>query len=487
MNSLFFKLRDVIYLAERFGIACLFFATTLALAQQQSELPALVREQLSLAQIPDSAVGIIVQPLDAAGPIVSFNASEPMNPASTMKLLTTFAVIDVLGPAFTWRTQFYSDGPLENEILDGNLIVKGYGDPSLTLERLWLMLRELRQRGLREIHGDLILDRSYFQVPDLDPSRFDNKPSRPYNAVPDALLLNNQAMRLKFIPNLAQNSVKILADPHPAQVEVSESLTLDTEDICGDWEEKMGNDIFYFDTSVSVTFSGSYPASCGDKTRYISVLTPAHYFYGVFMQMWQELGGTLSGQTRDQVLPPEASLLAEFESRPLAEVVRDTNKFSNNVMARQLFLTIGALTQGEPATIQKSEIAIAAWLQKKNLSFPELVLENGSGLSRMERISASHMAELLVAAHRSPFMPELLASLPLLGIDGTVKDRLVGSDVTGRAHIKTGSLEGVRAIAGYVLDHQGRTIVVVCIINHENTSAAKAIQDALIQWVYQRQ
>jgi len=473
-------------LSRNICVACIFFAASNAVAQQ-AELPESMRKQLSLAKIPDSAVGIVVQLLDATEPIISFNASKPMNPASAMKLLTTFAALDILGPAFTWRTQFFIDGRLENETLSGNLAIRGLGDPALTLERFWLMLRELRQRGLRKIHGNLILDRAYFKIPDLHPGQFDGEPFRPYNAVPDALLLNNNAIRLTFIPDLAQKKVRVLADPHPALVKISKNLALNTEDTCGDWVKKISTDISYLESLANVAFSGSYPASCGEKTHYIALLAPQQYFYSVFEQIWKELGGTITGQYRDQALTPGAKLFAEFESRPLTEVVRNTNKFSNNVMARQLFATIGALEYGGPATIQKSKRAIAEWLKEKNFSFPELVLENGSGLSRIERISASHFAELLIAAHRNPLMPEFLTSLPLLGVDGTLKERLIESDVAGRAHIKTGSLEGVSAIAGYVLDHQGKTVVVVCIINHENVSAAKTIQDTLIQWAYQHQ
>jgi len=174
------------------------------------------------------------------------------------------------------------------------------------------------------------------------------------------------------------------------------------------------------------------------------------------------------------------------ESPALAQVVRDMNKFSNNVMARQLFLTLGAEGAGEPATPEKADRVIREWLAGKGLSVPELILENGSGLSRSERISARNLGLLLLSSFRSPVMPELIASLPLAAVDGTMKKRLSDADVAGQAHIKTGSLTGVRSIAGYVLDAQGRRLVVVSMVNHPNAGNAQAAQDALLAWIYNR-
>ncbi|MBL8488981.1 MAG: D-alanyl-D-alanine carboxypeptidase, partial [Rhodocyclaceae bacterium] len=169
----------------------------------------------------------------------------------------------------------------------------------------------------------------------------------------------------------------------------------------------------------------------------------------------------------------------------LADVVRDINKFSNNVMARQLFLTLGA-NGGGPATADRAEAAIKAWLEAKNLRMPELVLENGSGLSRRERMSADSLARLLAAAWKSPVMPEFISSLPLTAVDGTMQRRLKTNAVAGQAHIKTGTLEGVKTMAGYVLDRAGRRQIVVLLVNHPNAAAAQPAQDALLQWVYER-
>ena len=189
---------------------------------------------------------------------------------------------------------------------------------------------------------------------------------------------------------------------------------------------------------------------------------------------------------REAALPAAMKPFASIESPTLAEIVRDINKFSNNVMARQLFLTLGAELLKLPGRSDRSAQVVQSWLAEKKLAFPELVLENGSGLSRQERISAEHMGSLLLEAWRSAVMPELMSSLPLVAYDGTMRRRLRFESIAGQAHIKTGSLHDARTLAGYVLDQRGQRHVVVLFINHANAAAAQPAQDALLQWVYQR-
>jgi D-alanyl-D-alanine carboxypeptidase/D-alanyl-D-alanine-endopeptidase (penicillin-binding protein 4) len=231
---------------------------------------------------------------------------------------------------------------------------------------------------------------------------------------------------------------------------------------------------------------GRFSTDCGEKSFNLNLLPNGSYVDGVLRQLWEELGGTLSGAIRVGEVPPGASLLASFESPPLGDAIRDINKFSNNVMARQLFLTLGAEQLGPPATLRKGAQAIEIWLAEKGLEFPELVLENGSGLSRLERISPRHMAALLVSASKSPVFGEFESSLPIVAVDGTMKKRLQDHAVAGHAHIKTGSLEGVRSVAGYVFDAQGRRMAVVAMVNHPRASLARPALDALLQWVYER-
>ena len=451
-----------------------------------AQLPEPVARALVKVGIPEASAALYVHEIGAERPLLTAGADRAMNPASTIKLLTTYAGLDLLGPAYLWSTEAYATGPLRDGVLAGDLVIRGQGDPKLTLENFWLLLRALRGRGVREIRGDLVLDRGYFAAEEFDPSRFDAQPTQPYNTGPDALLVNFKAVRVQFIPEPEARAVRIIVEPPLPQVEVVNNLALDPTAPCGYWAGKTRFDVQGNAAAARLAFSGVFPASCGERERYFSVLGHSQYVLALFRELWREMGGTLAGSVRDGAAGADARLLAAVQSPAMSEVVRDVNKYSNNVMARQLYLTLGAAGAGAPASAGKSDRVIRQWLAAKGLSFPELVLENGSGLSRAERISARNLGRLLLTAFRSPVMPELMASLPVAAVDGTMKKRLNGAGVAGQAHIKTGSLSGVRAIAGYVLDGSGRRVVVVLIINHANAGNAQPVQDALLRWVYGR-
>ncbi|MDP3481891.1 MAG: D-alanyl-D-alanine carboxypeptidase/D-alanyl-D-alanine-endopeptidase [Sulfuricella sp.] len=449
-----------------------------------ASLPAPVAKALREAGIPAASVGVFVQDVSARKPLIVHKADRPMSPASTMKLVTTYAGLELLGPAYTWKTEVLTSGTVTGDVLTGDLIVKGYGDPALTLESFWNLLRDVRGLGIREIRGDLVLDNSYFQATGGDPGSFDNEPSRPYNVMPEALLVNFKTVRFRLVPEEG-GGVRIIADPGPARLRIVNRLLPD-DGPCNDWREGVLTEISrYGNDAVTVLVSGSYPRACGDKSLYLSLFNNTGHVDALFRQLWQELGGTLVGGVREGVAASGARLLASRESRALAEVVRDINKFSNNVMARQLLLTIGREAGSEGSTRGAVQV-VDKWLAERGMAFPELEIENGSGLSRTERITPAHLGTLLLAAWRGPLMAEFVSSLPIAAVDGTMKKRLHDQGVAGHAHIKTGSLRGVKAIAGYVHDRKGRSVAVVFIINHPDASAGQAAQDALLEWVYSR-
>jgi D-alanyl-D-alanine carboxypeptidase/D-alanyl-D-alanine-endopeptidase (penicillin-binding protein 4) len=448
-------------------------------------LPPPIASALARAAIPQSAVALFVQDVDAGKPALSFNAGQPMNPASTIKLVTTFAALELLGPSYTWKTEAYLAGPLAGDVLDGDLVLKGHGDPRLTIEHFWLLLRALRARGLREIRGDLVLDRSYFEVSEHDPARFDSEPLRPYNVGADALLVNYKAVRFQFLPDAAAKTVTVVPEPRLAQLEVASGVRVG-DGACGDWRAGLRFDIQPQNGGgTRVSFSGTMPASCGERTWNLALLTHRDYVHGVFRQLWEEMGGALRGRVRDGNAPAGVPPFATYESPSAAGVLRDMNKFSNNVMARQVFLTLSAETTKLPGRYDRSARTVQSWLAARGLELPELVIENGSGLSRTERISAGGLGRLLLAAYRSSVMPEFIASMPLVAYDGTLRRRMKFESVAGQAHIKTGSLSDVRSIAGYVLDRNARRHVVVFFVNHANAGAGQAAQDTVLRWVYE--
>ncbi len=448
-------------------------------------IPASVTAALKAVDIPQSAVALVVQNVDARQPQLAVNAERPMNPASVMKLLTTYAALDLLGPAYTWKTEASAIAPLVDGRLSGDLTLKGSGDPKLTLEQFWLLLRQLRARGVREIGGDLVLDGNAFDLHGEDSAPFDDKPLRPYNVTPDALLLNFKTLQLTLVPNPARGTLVALLEPRLDNLEIVNQIRVEGAE-CGEWKDALHAEQTKRDGNNRLTLSGTYSVDCGEKAWNLAVLSHTEYIGAVFRQLWQELGGSFSGKVREGAAPIEGHLLAVIESPSLSEIVRDINKYSNNVMARQLYLTLGVDVHHRAARPADAEAVIRTWLAVKGLNFSELVLENGAGLSRRERISASSLAQLLQSAWASPLMPELMASMPLVAVDGTMKKRLKDRSVSGQAHIKTGTLDDVKTMAGFVRDKSGHYKIVVFLINHPKAEAGQTAQDALLEWVYEQ-
>ena len=446
------------------------------LTAQQLTLPAAVEAALQRAQVPKEALSVVVHDLGTAQPRLSWQSQTPVNPASLMKLLTTAAALDLLGPAWTWNTPVWLTGTVQpNGVLEGNLVIKGSGDPKLVVERLWLLLRRVQQLGVREIRGDIVLDRSAFVVPEENPADFDGEPLRPYNASADALLINYKAMVMHFTPDAARGVAWVSPDLPLAGHSLPASVPLSAA-ACGDWRSSVKAD---FSTASRWRLSGSYPSSCGEKLWPVAYPDAKSYNERALLGLWQNLGGSLKGVVREGNAPSTAPTF-EFASPALSEVIRDINKYSNNVMAQQLFFTLAA-QQRSPAGLEASREVLTQWAQEQlGEAARPLVVDNGSGLSRHNRVTAHLLAQLLRRTWNSPTMPELVSSLPIGGVDGTLRR---SKSATGRTHLKTGSLRDVAGIAGYVLTPNGQRFVLVGIINHPNANAARPALDALVQWV----
>ncbi len=455
--------------------ASLALAAWPAAAQPQS-LPADVESALARSQVPREAMVAVVHDLGSAQPRLAWQADRPVNPASLMKLFTTYAALDLLGPAWSWNTPVWLTGPVNaNGVLEGNLVIKGSGDPKLVVERLWLMLRRVQQFGVREVRGDIVLDRSAFSAPEQNPGDFDGEPLRPYNVPADALLLNYKSVVMSFTPDPARGVALVGLDLPLAGMRVDASVPLSNA-ACGDWRGGLKAD---FSDPLRWRFGGGYPASCGERFWPVAYTDSRAYNERAVLGLWQSLGGKLGGVVRDG-LAPAGPPTFENASPALSEVVRDINKFSNNVMAQQLFYTLAAQQARGPATPEAAREVLRNWaLERLGEPARALVVDNGSGLSRQNRVTAQLLSQLLRSAWGSTSMPELMSSLPVGGIDGTLKRSKAAA---GRTHLKTGSLRDVAGIAGYVLAPNGQRMAVVAVINHPNANAARPALDALVQW-----
>ncbi len=501
MTRLAFPLRSLRHLLVNLGRYGLCGLCGLAAAQS---LPPAVEAALQQANLPRDAVTLLV--VDAEGrqpPRQSHRASVQVNPASVMKLVTTYAALDLLGPAYSWRTPVYIEGAVRDGTLYGNLYIRGLGDPKLVTERLWLLLRRVQGLGVRQIAGDIVLDRSAFELADADPGSFDGEPLRPYNAAPDALLLNFKSVTMTFVPDRSIRTAQVQFEPPMAGVEMQSSVPLSNGNgDCGDYRAALKAD---FTDPARIRFAGTYPASCAEKTWSVAYVEPKTFGQRAIEGLWRDMGGQLGGKVREGRVPtlgngngnsngagPELlpEPVFELSSAPLAEIIRDINKYSNNVMAQQLFLTLSLAAPapnglrpaagGAPrATAEASRAVLRRWWLDRFGPEDVPVVDNGSGLSRRTLISAQGLGRMLQTAYRSPLMPDLMASLPLNGVDGTLRNRRT---LAGNAHLKTGSLRDVTALAGYVHGASGKRYVLVAIANHPAAEAARPVFDALLEW-----
>ncbi|MBL0718928.1 D-alanyl-D-alanine carboxypeptidase [Piscinibacter sp. Jin2] len=467
-------------------------------------LPAEVRQALRAAGLPPEALAVEVRPLtQAEAPArLAWRETESLNPASLIKLFTTGVALEQLGPSWTWRTPVARTGRLDAEgVLHGDLVIQGRGDPSLVLERVWLLLRELRERGLREIRGDLLLDRRAFALPPHDPAAFDGEALRPYNVGPDALLLNQQVLRLRLVPEPEAGRVRISREPPDETAPGADFLPLAAPGTpCGDWRAALTPRL---QPGQPLRLAGRYPAACGERIWAFADSDPARYAARLLPLLWAELGGRLHGRVREAPAPAEARWWFSFESQPLAHVVRDINKFSNNPMARQLALTlaleVGAPPRGPaegpepdplalppPATPEAARRLIEAWVRERSAGAcpaEALRVDNGAGLSREGRSSMRCLAGWIAALWSGPAMPELLASLPVAGLDGTARrrDRDWGP-ARGRAWLKTGSLRDSLGLAGVVQGRSGQRYAFAALLNHADAGKGRPVLDALVRW-----
>lgn len=463
-------------------------------ALAQDFLPPTVEKIFQQTAIPKSAFAAIVIPIDGTSTKLAHQDNVAMSPASTMKLVTSAIALEELGPNFRWKTQLLSDVAPKKSTLRGHWYLRGGGAPDLSWERLASMLRELHQQGIRRIEGDLILDRSYFQPSrfDLHLPPFDESPDAYYNVIPDALLVHSNLSNFEL--NSTDKKMRVQLSPPMAGIVINNRMT-NSDFPCAQWEEKwMPPQI---KTSrrhrTSITLLGEFPRGCKVNHK-INVLDRNLYIENLIRQLWTEMGGRWKGHAKDGITPTDARLLVEKTSDSLADNLRSINKHSDNAMTRLLYLSLGAEaiknanTGTNNSTVsnnsfEAAQARVRQWLRREGIDDQGLVIENGSGLSRTERITVKQMSAILLKLSQSNWFAEFSSSLPIASVDGTMRKRLIGTSAAARARIKTGTLKDTVAIAGYVRDQHNKNWIVVAMINHELAAKARSALDALIEWV----
>jgi D-alanyl-D-alanine carboxypeptidase/D-alanyl-D-alanine-endopeptidase (penicillin-binding protein 4) len=451
-------------------------------------LPAPVAQALAQAKLPPAALGAVALPLGFQARPWQHQAGVAMQPGSAMKLVTSVVALDRLGGAHSGRTRLLASAPVEGGVLRGDLLLQGGADPEFGQAALWMLLRELRDLGLHRIEGDLLLDRQRWRPTRLDIGvpPFDERPESWWNVIPDALAFDLGLQTLALKSDAQTLSAQLKPSLPGLQVDASRMQLNDQP--CSNWSAGWVTPLreAAADGGARLVLQGSFPRNC-TRLESLQAAERDRVIGLAFRQAWQALGGQWAGQAREagSPAPAEARVLAEHRARPWGELLRTLNKTSDNTLARMLFLELGVpamAAQPQAETLALARQAVHDWYAAQGIAAPGLVVDNGSGLSRSERISALALAQTVAWAWNSRHAPDLLMSLPVAGVDGTLRTRLQGSAAAGQARLKTGSLRNVRALAGVAYDERGRPWALAAMVNaDEGIAAAREVLDLLVE------
>lgn len=477
-------------------------------------LPPTVLAALEKAGLDASTLAVAVLPLKApeasrqhAG--LTHEADRAMQPASAMKVVTSAVALDRVGPNLRGYTELRTAALVQEGRLRGDLVLRGGADLELGLPQLWALMLELRESGVRVIEGDIVLDRNLFTPArmDIGVPPFDESPEFPYNVIPDALQLAGNLHVLELVADGQQ--VRARLRPELPGVKIDNRLTLHPPGTvaCREWsaagwtvpkaEEQA-------DGSVVIRLQGRFPADCQQRQA-LQLMDRNRQAQAQLQWVWAELGGQWSGRVRE-ARPGEfdlktvpTRLIARREARPWGEWLRTLNKTSDNVATRILYLLTGLEEQRlamaastasstaslpERSTREWADASVRRWFTQHGIPLEGLVMDNGSGLSRSERITPRQLALVLRAAHSQLFSSELMMSLPVAGVDGSLRNRMIDTPARGRARLKPGTLRNAVALAGYVEDPQGRVWVMAAMVNHDEAPRlGRPVLDALADWV----
>ena len=432
---------------------------------------------LDFGRIPPEEVALYVQDLHTGQVLLQHRADASVNPASTMKLVTTFAALRALGPDYRWHTEFKSDAPVRDGVLQGNLYWQGSGSPVFDQPDLQDMQAQLRLLGISRIGGQVVLDRSVWGSSgsadgfEADEGALFVTPPDPH-MVAYKVLWATAGIDAEGNPQFDLNPP--LADtPRDIQVAVANRPAR-----CG----KLANYLSIQHLNGVLQFRGRLPQSCVGEKMFVNLFDAPTFARQSFSGHWLATGGNAVTFAEGRT-PPQARTLAANNSKPLAEVLTDMNKFSNNLIARSVFLAIGEHESVGKHSVQNAKGAVRRQLVAAGLDDEALVLENGSGLSRRERLTARFMGQMLQQAWQSPFQAAFIDTLPIGGRDGTLKGRFKNSG--GGLRLKTGTLKNVRALAGYWLPEnpQQHPLAIVVIINSERSGGYLPDMDKLVERV----
>ena len=443
-------------------------------------LPQGVEDAIRHSGIPKKDISLIIKEAgNSANAVARLNENTIRKPASVIKVLTIYAALLEFGFDHRFKTEVYRNGPIRNGVLQGDLIIKGYGDPTFSSDDLPQIAKAIRAKGITKITGHIVIDRSYFRVGTANSSYFDEHPYSPYNAMPDAMMFNERVSTIHLNPS----KNKVFKEGNDGSYSVVSKLQR-VDAPCRGRYAWPAIKINTHSNKPSIVFEGMISKRCSER-KICKVLTkPYLSFYYAFKEALRAAKIEAKGAMRLRRVPKRAQLLTKHYSNPLRVILAKTAKKSNNLYARHLLLLLGAKLYGAPATVAKGRRAVVEILKAEGLiGRNPLRIDNGSGLSRTAKLNAKLLADLLDHAY-AHYGKRWMDLLSIAGVDGTIKRRFRGSVVKKRAWMKTGTLRRVKNIAGYVKSKSGRLYTVVILVNTtKGRWKAAKLQDEIIRWL----
>ena len=460
-------------------LSLLTYCFSMGMACAQNFLPVTVKNALTSSGLSFEQLSVSLIPLDGGKLNLSWRDHVKVQPASTEKMITTLAALELLGPDWRWKTSYSYSGTIDNRTLSGTLFIKGGGDPTYVSENLWRDLSRLKSLGIDRIEGNVVIDRSYFEKDYQDPA-FREDWDRPYTAPADAALLNYRSIAMTITPEVNKKQATVTVAPQLIGLVTPSTVKMSRQRGCVRWRQALELDL---DDPMEPEFDGALPSGCDEKV--LAYLAPdANQYWEMFLRtVASQVGLTWQGEVFEGIAPAESKLLFDVWSEDLGTIVKLTNKFSNNVLAKHILLSLAANdSPGIPASYARARAIVNTWLQQKvGIGAGEVLFDNGSGLSRQARVTARAMTRLISYGWKSPRMPEWLASFPISAIDGTMSKRQVAP---GHAYIKTGLMNTVKSAGGIIQARSGKRYAIFAMVQGKKATETDAPIDRLIEWVY---
>lgn len=454
--------------------------------------PSHVLAGLREAGIPYESLGFYARRVDARRPFAALNEEQPFVLASTAKVVTSLAALDLLGHGYQWTTHAFAKGEIVDGRLDGDLLIVGGGNAMLSSDALRRWFARLHEQGLREVGGNIVLDRFAFSLRPDDLARTPRPDAdRPHHVWPDALSLDEGVLRVEVEP-LPKGRTAVRMVPPLADVQIVNAAARAPGCQAHAELASSGPGV----ASLKLTVTANATPACGLQQIAFVPLSHAEFTARAVAGLWAESGGVLKGKVVDRPVPTGSSAVVQQDaegayelpyavhsSEKLPLVVREINKTSNNLLARNLLLSLSPGFPLRPATLDAARERVHGWLRTQGLKEGDIEIDSGSGLSRLERGKPRAMVQLLASAWKGSSSAAFVDSLPIAGVDGTLANRFQSGASAGRAFLKTGSLMDTRSLAGYVKARSGKVYAVAAIVNHPNAPQATPAIDALIEWI----